>query len=171
MSYALRHRPDAVGITLDESGWVGVPELLTALHIDRSTLDAIVAGNDKQRFAIDVRPDGSEHIRASQGHTVAIDLGLDPVPPPVELFHGTPAENLASIMRDGLRKGRRQHVHLSVDVATARNVGLRRRPAEVAILQIAAAAMTDSGYLFYRSANGVWLADAVPPAFITRLAA
>jgi len=166
MSYALRHRPDAVGITLDEAGWVPVPELLAALGIDRDTLETVVAGNDKQRFAISLDDSGRERIRASQGHSVSVDLGLAPVTPPVELFHGTPAENLPSILREGLRKGRRQHVHLSVDVATARAVGLRRRP-DVAILSIAAAAMIGSGFVFYRSANGVWLTDAVPPAFIT----
>jgi putative RNA 2'-phosphotransferase len=166
MSYALRHRPDAVGITLDEAGWVPVPELLAALGIDRDTLLSVVANNDKQRFAIDHDAAGRERIRASQGHSVPVDLGLEPVEPPVELFHGTPAENLDSILRHGLKKGRRQHVHLSVDVATARVVGLRRRP-DVVILSIAAAAMAESGFTFYRSANGVWLTDAVPPAFIT----
>jgi putative RNA 2'-phosphotransferase len=168
MSYALRHRPDAVGITLDEAGWVPVPQLLTALGIDRATLETVVAGNDKQRFAISIDESGRERIRASQGHSVAVDLGLEPIEPPAELFHGTPAENVPSIMRDGLTKGRRQHVHLSVDVATARVVGLRRRQ-DVAILGIEALAMTASGFVFYRSANGVWLTDAVPPAFITRI--
>jgi putative RNA 2'-phosphotransferase len=168
MSYALRHAPQAVGITLDEAGWVGVPELLAALDIDRATLEEVVAGNDKRRFAIERDGTGRERVRASQGHSVSVDLGLEPVPPPTDLFHGTPAGNLDAILREGLRKGRRQHVHLSVDVATARAVGLRRRSAEVAILRVAAAAMVASGFVFYRSANGVWLTDAVPPAFIGR---
>jgi putative RNA 2'-phosphotransferase len=168
MSYALRHAPQACGITLDAAGWVAVPELLAALDIDRATLETVVVGNDKQRFAIARDEGGREQIRASQGHSVSVDLGLDPVPPPTQLFHGTPADNVESILRDGLRKGRRQHVHLSIDVETARTVGLRRRPAGVAVLRVAASAMTASGFEFYRSANGVWLTEAVPPAFITR---
>jgi putative RNA 2'-phosphotransferase len=161
MSYALRHRPDAVGITLDANGWVGVTDLLAALRIDRATLDAVVAGNDKQRFAID-----GDRIRASQGHSVPVDLQLVAAEPPATLFHGTGGENLDSIRREGLKKGRRHHVHLSVDPATAYAVGRRRQPAEVAILRVDAAAMRTSGYTFFRSANGVWLTDVVPPAFI-----
>jgi putative RNA 2'-phosphotransferase len=161
MSYALRHRPDAAGITLDPHGWVAVSDLLTALRIDRATLDAVVEGNDKRRFAVD-----GDRIRASQGHSVPVDLGYAPAAPPDALYHGTAAENVPSIRRDGLKKGRRHHVHLSVDTATAFAVGRRRNPAEVAILRVDALAMTASGYEFYVSANGVWLTDAVPPAFI-----
>jgi putative RNA 2'-phosphotransferase len=171
MSYVLRHAPQAVGLTLDAAGWVGVPDLLAALGIDRVTFDAVVAGNDKQRFAVERDDAGHDRVRASQGHSVPVALGLDPVEPPTELFHGTPAENLPSILRDGLRKGRRQHVHLSIDVATARTVGMRRHPADVAILRVEALAMVGSGFTFYRSANGVWLTETVPPGFITRLAA
>jgi putative RNA 2'-phosphotransferase len=162
MSYALRHRPDAVGITLDANGWVGVAELLAALRIDRATLNAVVEGNDKRRFAVD-----GDRIRASQGHSVPVDLQLVEAVPPATLFHGTASENLDSIRREGLKKGRRHHVHLSVDTATAFAVGRRRHPAEVAILRVDAAAMRDAGYAFFRSANGVWLTDTVPPAFIT----
>jgi putative RNA 2'-phosphotransferase len=162
MSYALRHRPDAVGITLDPQGWVAVTDLLTALRISRATLDEVVEGNDKQRFAVD-----GERIRASQGHSVPVDLGYEPATPPAALFHGTAARNVESIQRDGLRKGRRHHVHLSADTATAFAVGRRHDPTSVAILRVDAPAMIDSGYDFFRSANGVWLTDAVPPAFIT----
>jgi putative RNA 2'-phosphotransferase len=166
MAYVLRHAPHTAGLTLDPNGWVPVADLLGALRIDRATLDAVVESNDKKRYAIERGPDGRDRVRASQGHSVDIDLELVPVEPPEFLYHGTPETNVAPIRRDGLRKGNRQHVHLSVDVATALAVGRRRHPARVAILRVDARAMVDAGYAFYRSANGVWLADAVPPAFI-----
>ncbi len=158
----LRHRPESAGITLDAHGWVPVPTLLAALGITRAELDAVVGGNDKARFAIE-----DDRIRASQGHSrrVAVDLGLEPADPPAELFHGTPAGNLPSILRDGLRPRSRHHVHLSPDTATAVKVG-RRRSAEVVVLRVAAAEMAAAGHVFHRSANGVWLTTAVPPSHL-----
>lgn len=168
MSWALRHAPHAAGLDLDPYGWVEVPVLLAALGVGRDALDAVVAGNDKRRFAIETDPSGREMIRASQGHSVDVDLGLAPVAPPAVLYHGTGAANLPSIEAEGLRRGARRHVHLSADVATARAVGQRRRPAEVAILAVDAGVMAAAGHAFYVSANGVWLTDAVPPGYLTR---
>ncbi|MFI2710954.1 RNA 2'-phosphotransferase [Micromonospora sp. NPDC018662] len=166
MSLALRHRPDRFGLTLDRAGWVPVTDLLAAMRIDRAELDAVVSGNDKQRFAVEPGPDGVDRIRASQGHSVSVDLGLSPADPPGRLFHGTAADVLPAIRAQGLRRGRRHHVHLSVDVPTARRVGARRGGA-VVVLAVDAAAMAANGYLFYRSANGVWLTDTVPPGYLT----
>ncbi|GAB1688219.1 RNA 2'-phosphotransferase [Krasilnikovia sp. M28-CT-15] len=167
ISMLLRHRPERAGLTLDCNGWTPVAALLAALGIDRADLDAVVAGNDKQRFAIETGPDGVDRIRARQGHSrrVPVDLDLPPVQPPNTLFHGTPAANLASIRRDGLRPGSRHHVHLSVDVPTAVVVG-RRRSADVAVLRVAAAEMAAAGHLFHRTDNGVWLTAAVPPGYL-----
>jgi putative RNA 2'-phosphotransferase len=158
----LRHRPEAAGITLDAHGWVPVPTLLAALGITRAELEAVVAGNDKARFAIE-----DDRIRASQGHSrrVDVDLGLEPAEPPAELFHGTPAANLPSIMKDGLRPRSRHHVHLSPDTATAVKVG-SRRSADVVVLRIAAGEMAAAGHVFHRSANGVWLTAVVPPSHL-----
>jgi putative RNA 2'-phosphotransferase len=162
ISMVLRHRPESAGITLDGNGWVPVDTLIKALGITRQELDAVVAGNDKSRFAIE-----GDRIRASQGHSrrVNIDLALTPSPPPAPLFHGTPRANVPSIMREGLRPRSRQHVHLSPDTETATRVGARRST-DVAILRIDTAGMSSAGHLFYRSANGVWLTDEVPATYV-----
>ncbi|MEV4618463.1 RNA 2'-phosphotransferase [Asanoa sp. NPDC049573] len=173
LSLVLRHRPETIGVTLDPQGWVDVDVLLAALAahgvpLDRATLDRVVAGNDKQRFAVRTGPDGRDQIRASQGHSVAVDLGLDDRPPPPRLFHGTAATAVPAILREGLVKRRRHAVHLSLDVHTARRVGARRS-GSVAVLAVDAAAMAAAGHRFQCSANGVWLTDHVPPTFIRRL--
>lgn len=165
MSTVLRHQPERAGLMLDEGGWVPVDELLVALQITRAELDAVVAGNDEQRFAVQRGADGVERIRASQGHSIDVDLGLTAVPPPDQLCHGTSALALDSIRATGLHRGRRHHVHLSVDTETALRVG-RRRGGPVVIITVDAASMACDGHLFYRSANGVWLTDAVPPAYL-----
>ncbi|MFI9638721.1 RNA 2'-phosphotransferase [Micromonospora sp. NPDC051925] len=168
ISLALRHQPARFGLTPDPGGWVRVADLLAAVWIDRAELDAVVTGNDKQRFAVVRDADGVERIRASQGHSYPVDLGLTAEPPPVRLYHGTTAAALDSIRATGLRRGR-HHVHLSSDVATARRVGGRRGGA-VVVLTVDAAAMDRDGHDFYRSANGVWLTDAVPAAYLTERA-
>ncbi|MCL4205496.1 MAG: RNA 2'-phosphotransferase [Pirellulaceae bacterium] len=166
LSLVLRHRPDAIGITLDAEGWVSVEVLLAACAqhgrtISREQLDAVVRTNDKQRFAFSA--DGSR-IRANQGHSLPVDLGLAPVEPPELLYHGTVSRFLESIRRDGLTKGKRHHVHLSPDIQTATKVGQRRgRPV---VLVIEAGRMFREGHTFYRSENGVWLTDAVPPDYL-----
>ena len=164
LSLVLRHRPGLLGIALDERGWVDVDVLLAALAehgrpLTRAELEQLVASSDKQRFALD-----GDRIRASQGHSVPVDLGLVPVAPPPVLFHGTPDRFVDAILREGLRRGSRHHVHLSPDLETARRVGARRGPPQV--LSVDAAAMSRDGAVFYRSANGVWLVDAVPPAYL-----
>ncbi|WP_203928818.1 RNA 2'-phosphotransferase [Virgisporangium ochraceum] len=166
MSKALRHDPGRVGLTLDPGGWVPVADLLSALGVDRGDIDAVVAGNDKQRFAIVRGPDGVERIRASQGHSVPVDLGLVPVEPPERLYHGTNEAAVASIRATGLNRGGRHHVHLSTDEPTARRVG-GRRGGPVVILEVEAGAMARDGFEFYRSDNGVWLTAEVPTRYIS----
>lgn len=167
LSRVLRHRPALIGLSLDEGGWADVDDLLAGLAaygrpMTRQQLEELVGSSDKQRFAL-----AGRRIRASQGHSVPVDLGLAPVPPPPVLFHGTPERFVEPILREGLRKGTRHHVHLSPDVGTATRVGARRgRPR---VLQVDAAAMAQRGQVFLRSDNGVWLVDAVPPEFLTLL--
>jgi putative RNA 2'-phosphotransferase len=165
MSKTLRHDPGRVGLVLDEAGWVPVTELTAALRMSRAEFDAVVAGNDKQRFAVEPDSTGVERVRASQGHSIPVDLQLAPVKPPGQLYHGTSARAAESITATGLDRGGRHHVHLSADVATARRVGARRG-GPVVVFTVDAATMIDDGYLFYRSANGVWLTDQVPARYL-----
>ena len=161
LSYVLRHAPGSVGLTLDAAGWADVDALLVALGWTRAELQRVVATDDKRRFALD---GSGTRIRASQGHSLAVDLGYRPEPPPPVLFHGTAERNLPAIEAEGLRPGRRHAVHLSPDEATARRVGARHgRPV---VLRVDAAGLARDGALFTRSTNGVWLVDAVPPAFL-----
>ena len=167
LSYYLRHRPDELGLSLGPGGWVAVDELLAALArkgkaISRAELEEVVARNTKRRFAFDA---AGERIRASQGHSVDVDLELEPVEPPAVLYHGTGQRTAAAIVREGLRKMRRHHVHLSAEPETARAVGARHGRPVVFIVD--AAAMHAAGHQFYRSANGVWLVDEVPAAFLS----
>ncbi|MER6947182.1 RNA 2'-phosphotransferase [Nonomuraea sp. NPDC000554] len=160
----LRHQPERIGITLDAHGWVEVEALLTAaaehgFTISRAELEQVVAGNDKRRYAIEVG-----RIRASQGHSVRVDLELPPADPPEYLYHGTVPRSLAAIRAEGLRPMNRHHVHLSPDRETATRVGARR--GAPVVLAVHAGAMHRAGHRFHLSANGVWLADHVPPAFI-----
>ncbi|MEH0970515.1 RNA 2'-phosphotransferase [Micromonospora sp. CPCC 205546] len=166
MSLALRHEPARFGLAPDRAGWVSVDDLLAALRIGRADLDAVVAGNDKQRFAVERGADGVDRVRANQGHSIPVDLGLTASPPPARLYHGTSHVALDSIRATGLHRAGRHHVHLSPDEATARRVGARRA-GELVVLTVDAAAMARDGYAFYRSANGVWLTDAVPARYLT----
>ena len=169
LSYVLRHQPGSVGLVLDDAGWVDVDTLLAALaasglNLTRAELEHVVATNDKRRFALD---DTGTRIRASQGHSVGVELGYVAEQPPDELFHGTTERFLPAILAEGLRPGRRHAVHLSADVATARTVGARRgRPV---VLRVDAAGLAADGASFSRSANGVWLVDTVPPRYLGRV--
>ncbi len=165
----LRHAPQALGLTLQPGGWVSVDDLLTAskrvgFAISYDELIECVETNDKKRFSFD---DTGDLIRANQGHSVEVDLQLEQKDPPEVLFHGTVERFLPSIMMEGLKKGKRHHVHLSKDVDTARKVGARR--GKPVILKVNAGRMHAEGFLFYLSANGVWLTDWVPAVFLTRM--
>jgi len=166
MSLALRHKPELFGIVLDKNGWTDTQKLLEALkkkiELDLTDLQSVVFENDKQRFAFN---DDQTRIRASQGHSVSIDLDLQPTQAPPILLHGTVQKNKESIQKNGLWKGKRNHVHLSKDQETAQKVALRHGK-DLLILQIDAKKMQEEGFLFFLSQNGVWLTDHVPSRFI-----
>jgi len=166
LSFVLRHEPHHIGIELDANGWVAIDRLVDRCRdngkaLDREMLLNIVATCPKQRFAIS--EDGLR-IRASQGHSLEVDLAYESSEPPEFLFHGTIASCLTAIRAEGLQKMARHHVHLSPDIATARTIGARR--GKPIILRVAAKRMHDAGSLFYCSKNGVWLTDTVPPQYI-----
>jgi putative RNA 2'-phosphotransferase len=166
LSLHLRHEPAAFGLRLEPGGWVPVAALLAGaaakgIPITRVELDAVVRGSDKQRFAFD---ESGDKIRANQGHSAEVDLQLQPAEPPAVLYHGTADRFLVPILRDGLNKMARHHVHLSADTATASKVGSRH--GRLVLLAVEAASMRADGHQFFRSANGVWLVDTVQPRYL-----
>ncbi|WP_086609151.1 RNA 2'-phosphotransferase [Erythrobacter donghaensis] len=168
LSYWLRHAPEAGGITIDPQGWAEAGAVLAALAREglptsEALLRAVVEGSDKRRF--ELSGDG-RRIRARQGHSVAVEGSWEPATPPPVLYHGTVARLMDAILREGLTRQQRHHVHLSPDLATARQVGARR--GEPVILVIDAARMVAEGHAFAVSSNGVWLVEAVPPGYLSR---
>lgn len=166
LSLILRHRPEVVGLVLDEEGWVATNLLLKQLNLNGHSitleiLQEVVAQNNKKRFAFSA--DGQK-IRANQGHSIAVNLGYNPVVPPEVLFHGTAEKFIGAIQKQGLIKKKRHHVHLSANVETATQVGARH--GKVVLLQIKALEMHQAGFAFFISDNGVWLTDSVPVEYI-----
>lgn len=166
LSYVLRHAPQSIGLQLDGNGWADIGELLTKAQsagqaIDLPILREVVATSDKKRFTLS--EDGAR-IRAAQGHSVPVDLDIAPMIPPAMLFHGTARTNVATIMTEGLKPGRRQKVHLSLDETTALKVG--QRHGKPVVLRVDAAGMHAHGIAFWRAENGVWLTDHVPAQFL-----
>lgn len=163
----LRHKPEVVGITLDEHGWVDVDTLLAAVcksgkKIDRELLEQIVREDEKKRYTFS--EDGKK-IRAAQGHSLSVDLELKEQIPPEILYHGTSTRFLDSIFKNGLLPQSRQYVHLSKDFETAVKVGARHGNAIV--LCVEAGNMHRDGHAFYLSENGIWLTKKVPAAYLS----
>ena len=166
LSLVLRHKPETVGISLSPQGWVNVDELIHAINnngtvLDRTLLDKIVADNEKQRFIYSADQD---FIRANQGHSIAVDLGLERKIPPEILFHGTATRFINAIKQQGLKKMQRQHVHLSVTKETA--IKVAQRHGKPQLLCIDTKKMIADGYHFYLSENAVWLVEKVPAQYL-----
>lgn len=166
LSKHLRHQPERLGLTLEDGGWVKVDDLLKACAANNFplTLDElkeVVEKNDKKRFSFDA---SGEKIRASQGHSIAVDLQLKKQTPPARLFHGTAERSVPMIREHGLLKMARHHVHLSADTETARAVGMRY--GKPVIFEVDTTAMLEKGFEFFVSENGVWLVESVPPEFL-----
>ena len=172
LSLVLRHRPEIAGITLDPNGWADVADLIKGFEKNRGksitleNIKEVVATNDKQRFSLN---DDCTKIRANQGHSVSVDVELEEAQPPDILFHGTSANSTKGIMSNGIQAKSRLYVHLSRDEATATKVGKRRGSPVVLIVD--AGKMYEDGFKFYLSANGVWLTDYVPSAYVRFAAA
>lgn len=167
LAYWLRHRPDEAGLTLDANGWTSADAVMASLNRDQPVswdeLIAVVETNDKQRYEFS---GDLTQIRARQGHSVEIDLALEPAVPPPVLFHGTVGRFIKAIMQEGLRPMNRHHVHLSADEETARRVAIRRGPP--VILRVDTVRMTADAAIFHVTGNGVWLTDKVAPRYLSR---
>lgn len=167
ISFILRHRPDAIGLSLDKHGYIDVQNLINGIkensdfYIDLDILKFIVETDNKKRYSFS--EDGTK-IRANQGHSVKVDLGLKEVKPPSVLYHGTGEKYLESILKEGLKSKSRMYVHLSSDVDTAISVG--KRHGEPIVLDIDAERMYEDEYKFYLSENGIFLAESVPVKYI-----
>ncbi len=168
ISLILRHHPEAAGITLDAHGWADVDELINGVSrkypLDRTTLESIAENDEKGRYSFS---DDGRLIRANQGHSINVDVELEEKIPPEILYHGTAERFSASIEREGLKSGSRLYVHLSLTPESARKVG--QRHGKPIVYAVKSAEMAKSGYVFYLSANGVWLTKEVPAEFLARV--
>jgi putative RNA 2'-phosphotransferase len=166
LSLILRHKPEVIGLTLDENGWANIEELLekSARNGNSYTLgelEEVVKTNEKKRFAFN---ESNTKIRAGQGHSIKVEMNFEEKIPPEILYHGTAERNVESILKNGLQKMKRHHVHLSADTETARTVGIRY--GKPVIFKIDTKKMLGDNFVFYISANGVWLVEIVPPEFL-----
>jgi putative RNA 2'-phosphotransferase len=168
LSLVLRHRPERIGLELDPGGWAPIDELIAKANkhrgsIDRDLLLNVVEESSKRRF--EFSSDG-EKIRARYGHSIPVNLDLEPLRPPETLYHGTAKRFWAAIQEDGLQSQSRNYVHLSTDRETAIQVG--RRHGRVVILAVQARKLHAAGHTFYKPSPGVWLVDSVPPQYLHR---
>ena len=167
ISLILRHKPETIGITLDEHGWANVDELIAGVSrthpLTLELLQEIVRTDEKQRYSFN---EDKTLIRANQGHSIPVDVELPELEPPAILYHGTGQKYVESIDRQGLLPKSRLYVHLSTDRDTAMKVG--KRHGTPVIYTIQAGKMFADGYLFYRSVNGVWLTKEVPIEYLTK---
>ena len=167
MSLILRHKPDAIGITLDEHGWANVDELIAGIAKDNEfnmeILEEIVRTDEKQRYSFN---EDKTLIRANQGHSIPVDVELEEKEPPEILYHGTGEKYVSSIDAQGLIPKSRLYVHLSKDEETAVKVGSRHGKPVIYIVK--AKQMYEDGYKFYISANGVWLTKEVPVKYLEK---
>lgn len=168
LSLVLRHKPETIGIQLDQNGWIDISELIEksnkyGVQFDIETLNHIVATNSKNRFAFN---DKCDKIRASQGHSLEIELGYTNQKPPEILFHGTSEKSVQSILEKGLERQNRQHVHLSSDIDTAAKVG--QRHGKPFVFLVLAEQMHKDNFQFFISDNGVWLTNNVPTKYLKK---
>lgn len=169
LSLILRHKPQVIGITLDEHGWADVAELIEGVNkthpLDFEGLKKIVAEDEKQRYSFN---EDQTLIRANQGHSIPVDVELEKAVPPEYLYHGTGEKFCDSINAQGLIPKSRLYVHLSAETQTAVKVGSRH--GKPVVYRVSSGLMNEQGYEFYRSVNGVWLTKKVPAEYLERLA-
>ena len=168
ISLILRHKPETIGITLDEHGWANVSELIAGVSkthpLDMEGLERIVAADEKQRYSFN---EDKTLIRANQGHSVSVDVELEQAEPPEILYHGTATKFEEAIDKEGLISKSRLYVHLSGDEETARKVGTRH--GKLVMYRVKSGEMHKDGHEFFRSVNGVWLTKAVPVEYLEKI--
>ena len=168
ISLILRHKPETIGITLDEHGWANVEELIAGVNkkypIDMQILEKIVNDDDKNRYSFN---GDKTMIRANQGHSIPVDVELKKLNPPDILYHGTGEKYVESIERQGLIRKNRLYVHLSNDIEIAKKVG--KRHGKPVIYEIDCKKMIEDGIEFFKSENNVWLVESVPVKYLKKL--
>lgn len=168
ISLILRHKPETIGISLDEHGWANVDELIAGIAktqpFTMEMLEEIVRTDNKQRYSFN---DDKTLIRANQRHSIPVDVELPETVPPAVLYHGTGIKYTESIVRQGLLPKSRLYVHLSSDYDTAVKVG--QRHGKPVVYQVNSGKMASDGYQFFLSVNGVWLTKKVPSEYLIRL--
>lgn len=157
ISLILRHKPETIGIQLDEHGWANVEELIVGINnsgknINMDMLEDIVATDNKGRYSFN---EDKTLIRANQGHSIPVDVELKQQEPPEFLYHGTATRYLDNILKEGLKPMSRLYVHLSKDINTAMQVG--KRHGEPVVLKVCSGQMYRNGLEFFLSENRVWL--------------
>ncbi len=164
----LRHKPQVIGISLDEHGWARVDELINGIAKTRpfniAMLEEIVSTDNKQRYSFNV---DKTLIRANQGHSIPVDVELEEKIPPKMLWHGTGEKYVESIDENGLLPKTRLYVHLSGDYDTAVKVGSRH--GKPVVYEVDTEKMQKDGFVFYQSVNGVWLTKRVPPEYLKKM--
>ena len=164
LSFILRHQPDSIGLELSDGGWASINELIgktRKFRLTREVINTVVETNDKKRFLIS---EDGERIKANQGHSIEVKLELEPVTPPDVLLHGTAERFLESILKEGLTKQRRHHVHLSENMETSMKVGARY--GKPVLLKIDSKRMLEAGHVFFKTENKVWLVENVPAEYL-----
>ncbi len=168
LSFVLRHRPSALGITLDPNGWADAEELIRRMNekypFTASDLERVVKNDDKQRYSFS---EDGKRIRANQGHSINVDVKLEERMPPDVLYHGTAERFIESIMEKGLLPDTRLYVHLSSTIEKAICVG--KRHGKPVVFRVDAGRMAEDGHIFYLSRNGVWLIKHVPAGYLELL--
>lgn len=169
ISLILRHKPQVIGITLDQNGWADTQELLAGInasnrYIDMEILERIVRENNKKRYSFN---EDKSRIRANQGHSISVNVEMKEMTPPDELYHGTADRFLDSIREKGILKMNRQYVHLSADAETAKAVG--KRHGKPVVLVIDTKKMVEDGYTFRLSDNGVWQSEDIKWKYVKKI--
>ena len=167
LSYLLRHGANEVGLCVNTAGYARVQDVLRLQDMRRYTvqdIERVVAMNDKQRFTLKQdEQDEALYIRANQGHTLPhidpdqlLERIKDPALIPV-CIHGTYIHHMASIMKRGLCRMKRNHIHFAMgEVDDGQVISGMRKSVQVKIYLDVEKAMND-GILFYKSSNNVIL--------------